>query len=99
MRAGSCQARRRRKVDEAARLFVGIEGSSRTGENPPPCRPSVWQEMAGIFRRGEGIRYSARVDSEGGFMSGWRRDVGLYSRLAGFLFVLSAFFNNTAPTE
>src|SRR5262249_11445999 len=97
MRAGSCQARRR-KVDEAARLFVDIEGSSRPGENPPPYRPSVWQEMAGIFRS-DGIRYSARVDSEGGFMSCWRRDAGLYSRLAGFLFVLSACTTNTPPIE
>jgi hypothetical protein len=37
--------------------------------------------------------------SEGGFMSGWRRDVGLYSRLAGFLFVLSACTTNTPPIE
>ena len=32
-------------------------------------------------------------------MSGWRRDVGLYSRLAGFLFVLSACTTNTPPIE
>jgi hypothetical protein len=55
--------------------------------------------MTGILRGGDGIRYSARVDSEGDFMNGWRRDVGLYSRLASFLFVLSACTTNTPPIE
>ena len=32
-------------------------------------------------------------------MSGWRRDVGLYSRLAGLLLVLSACTTNPPPVE
>jgi hypothetical protein len=32
-------------------------------------------------------------------MSGWRRDIGSYSRLVGFLLVLSACTTNTPPIE
>jgi hypothetical protein len=57
-----------------------------------------------IFFGKAGIHFSrsrceVRVDSEGEFMSGWRRDVALYSRLAGFLLVLSACTTNTPPIE
>jgi hypothetical protein len=46
-----------------------------------------------------GLSESARFDCEGDFMSGWRRDLNSFSRLAGFLFVLSACTTNTPPIE
>jgi hypothetical protein len=55
--------------------------------------------MAGIFPRGDGTRDSARFDCKGDFMSVWRRDLISFSRLAGFLFVLSACTTNTPPVE